>query len=888
MSYLYDLFIYPIELIVEYIYSRANRIFVNPGLSIVAVSLLVNILVLPLYNKSDAMQEAERKRQESMKRWSEHIKKTFRGDERFMIQSVYYRQQGYKPIYALRGSVSLLLQIPFFIAAYHFLSNLADLQGASFLILSDLGQEDRLIRLGGVSVNLLPILMTGINILSGAIYTRGSGVKEKLQLYGMALIFLVLLYKSPSGLVFYWTLNNLFSLGKNVFLKLIPPTKRARGLCLSLVGIAGAVLLRLKTYEMTTLRLAVLVLFLAVTQLPLILSFFPERQRERAMHFPENKGLMVMSCLFLTVLLGGVISSAVVSSSPAEFMAGVGPFGLIRNDLVIYAGFFAVWMPVFYFLAGEKGRGIMAALAFALGLAAVLNFMFFGRDLGIMSAMFRFDHTPEYGRTETLLSAVLSLLLLAGGIFAAVKKPELARRAALVLTVSAVCLTAVNLFATAREVRSIHETENSGTDGEAAITLSRDGRNVVVLMLDRAVSGYVPYMMAERPELRDSFSGFTYYRNTLSFGGFTNIATPALFGGYEYTPEAINARPEEKLGDKHDQALLLMPTLFSENGYTVSVFDPPYAGFKVPSDLSIFDGLANTKAYSITGFDTLRDYDEFTRLFGQQQKRSLFWYCVFKAVPVPLQSRIYLDGSYGSTNTVGSTNEAFVRNYAAMASLSSITRITDGAENCFVMMDNEMTHDPTYLELPDYKPSVTVTADPYAHSTVFEGIRMENDTQITHYQVDMAAFLRLGEWLDYLKEQGVYDNTRIVLVSDHGWPMGSFDECVMMDGALDMQAYWALLMEKDFDAQESGQSDAFMTIADVPTLAFAGLIDDPVNPFTGSAVDSSRKAGTQRVTTSQNYEPFANNGYVFDLSDGVWYTVRDDIFREENWALVDG
>ena len=33
-----------------------------------------------------------------------------------------------------------------------------------------------------------------------------------MQLYTMALFFLVFLYTSPAGLVFYWTLNNLFSL----------------------------------------------------------------------------------------------------------------------------------------------------------------------------------------------------------------------------------------------------------------------------------------------------------------------------------------------------------------------------------------------------------------------------------------------------------------------------------------------------------------------------------------------------------------------------------------------------------------------------------------------------------------------------------------------------
>ena len=888
MHYLYDIFIYPIELIVEFIYARANRVFANPGLSIIAVSLLVNILVLPLYNRSDAMQEEERRRQAAMKHWSDHIKKTFKGDERFMIQSAYYRQQNYKPVYALRGSFSLLLQIPFFIAAYHFLSNLGDLQGTSFLMLRDLGQQDGLIRIGDVSINLLPVLMTGINIVSGALYTKGFSVKEKLQLYGMALIFLVLLYTSPSGLVFYWTLNNLFSLGKNIFLKLIPPTRKARAACLSAVGIAGALLLLKMTSVMTKLRLALLIGFVIVTQLPLLFAFLPERKPGRSLALPENGALMVLSSLFLTVLMGGVISSAVVASSPAEFMSGGGPGKLVINNLLIYAGFFMVWLLIFYYLAGDKGRGAFAAGPFALGLTVVVTFMFVGRDLGIMSSVFKFDNAPAYSRAEMLLSPVITLLLIALAAALAAKKPVLARRVSLVMLISAVCLTAVNGVSIAGKVKEIEANSATGSEEECRIRLSRDGENVVVLMLDRAISGYVPYIFEEKPELREQFSGFTYYRNTLSFGSFTNIATPALFGGYEYTPAEINARPDETLRDKHDEALLLMPTLFSENGYAVSIFDPPYAGYAVPSDLSIFDGLENTDAYGYTErYSAMAQDGEFNERFEQYQKRTLVWYCVFKSVPVPLQSRVYADGGYSSTEEPFSGTAAFKASYYAMDALSSITSVEDGIDGGFVMMDNEITHNPAILSVPDYTPAMSVSSDPYGDRERFSGIRMESEEQISHYHVNMAAFLKLGEWFDYLREQGVYDNTRIIIVSDHGWFMHSFDEYVFGGGDIEVQAYWALLMVKDFGADAGGVSDEFMTIADVPTLALDGVIADAVNPATGRRISSDEKtAHPQLVTTSLNFEPFANNGYVMDLSDGDWWSVHDDIFREDNWRYV--
>lgn len=67
--------------------------------------------------------------------------------------------------------------------------------------------------------------MTLINVISSAIYLKGFPLKTKIQLYGMALFFLVFLYTSPSGLVFYWTLNNLFSLGKTLFYKIKKPSK---------------------------------------------------------------------------------------------------------------------------------------------------------------------------------------------------------------------------------------------------------------------------------------------------------------------------------------------------------------------------------------------------------------------------------------------------------------------------------------------------------------------------------------------------------------------------------------------------------------------------------------------------------------------------------------
>ena len=97
-------------------------------------------------------------------------------------------------------------------------------RGVSFGPIADLSKPDGMLVIGGLAINCLPILMTAINAVSSALYSRDFPLKAKIQLYAMAAVFLVLLYDSPAGLVSYWTLNNAFSLIKTIFYKLLTNT----------------------------------------------------------------------------------------------------------------------------------------------------------------------------------------------------------------------------------------------------------------------------------------------------------------------------------------------------------------------------------------------------------------------------------------------------------------------------------------------------------------------------------------------------------------------------------------------------------------------------------------------------------------------------------------
>ena len=177
----YQLLIGPLIIMFEFIYKAFIELLQNHGFSIICMSLVMNFLLLPLYKRADAIQDAEREQEKAMADSVAHIKKTFQGDERFMMLQTYYRQNHYKPFYVLKAFLPLVLEIPFFIAAYQFLSNYTPLSGTAFGPITDLGAPDQLLTVFGLTINVLPVLMTLINCISSAIYTRGFPLKDNID-----------------------------------------------------------------------------------------------------------------------------------------------------------------------------------------------------------------------------------------------------------------------------------------------------------------------------------------------------------------------------------------------------------------------------------------------------------------------------------------------------------------------------------------------------------------------------------------------------------------------------------------------------------------------------------------------------------------------------------
>jgi YidC/Oxa1 family membrane protein insertase len=900
LDFLFQTIIYPIKLSIEIIYMLFDWVFKgNAGIAITGVSVAVSLGCLPLYAKAERLQDKEREIQKKMAARVASIKRHFKGDEQYMILSTYYRQNHYHPVYALRSSLSLLVQIPFFIAAYSFLSHLSALSGESLWVIKDLAKEDGLLRIGVFALNALPILMTLINIVSGMIYTKGFPLKEKIQLYAMALVFLALLYHSPSALVLYWTLNNVFSLVKNVVFKMKNP---ARFLYLATCSalLAFCVYVVLFRHHSRSYRLRNISLSLAVSAMIAAIPLYVALAKAAARKFfrplwtdgRARLAFFMLSAIALWLILGVYIPFNLAASSPFEF-SFVGthksPFSLLFYPASQAAGFILVWPLYVYCLFPERVKSLLTLAMGAALVVAVVNVFVMNVPGGTVSQTLQFIDGAVYRVKPYYLAInVLATALLTFSILALV---SLGRIGSVSVAIGIIAVSTAGISAYKASVigsgyarySAIRAEETSvSPDGTAGpvFSLSRSGKNVFIVMLDKAIGSYFPLVLKESPELASAFAGFTYYPNTLSYGQKTIIGAPPLFGGYEYTPSAMNKRDGTRMVEKHNESLLVMPTLFKENGYKATITDAPFVNYQWVADNAIFRE-RGIEARNLIGNYSSRYMAEklpFMRDFGADAilKRNFLIYSALAALPVPFKDAIYNGGKYWNSALL-SINTLTLDSYAVLHYLPELTD-ANGKGNTFTIMVNDLTHEASFLQHPDYSfgPNIDPSKD------VILG---KSDTY-DYYHVNAASVRLLAAWLDELKKLGVYGNTRIIIVSDHGSNVDqpgfdSFQRDVVT-------AYNPLLLVKDFDDNGPLRTDgSFMTNADVPAIAGRGIIQDPKNPFTGNELSENEKKDgvmiVRRVTLHQGYSLDLMTTKTCYKSGAPAWLVTGDIMKRQNW-----
>jgi hypothetical protein len=314
----------------------------------------------------------------------------------------------------------------------------------------------------------------------------------------------------------------------------------------------------------------------------------------------------------------------------------------------------------------------------------------------------------------------------------------------------------------------------------------------------------------------------------------------------------------------------------------VTITNPSYANYSISSDLSIFGKYPEISAKNIIGLYSNSWHKKHPEAQLQSIAESLTNYLIrfsiFKCAPVSLRKLIYDNGEWltaSNSRNMEKLPKPMMDNYIALDMLPEITGIENDAGNTFTVLVNELTHEPAFLEEPDYGIPASYGNLP----------AIKQHARPKHYHANIAALLLLEKWFNYLKENEVYENTRIVIVSDHGNNLQSnYRNNIVLPNGEYVQAFNPLLMFKDFNKTGAiAIDDSFMSNADTPLLSLDGIIENPVNPFTLKPLQAEKENGITLTITNNPIRPFAKTN---NIGQKEWLHVHDNIFDPENWSFA--
>ena len=980
LSMLYYFFIAPLETLMGSVLSWAYMGIGSYGWALVILSLVVNLALLPIYAVAEGWQEDERRLRRKMAPKEAEIRSIFKGRERHAMLHTLQRQSGYSQLFPLRASVGFLLQVPFFFAAYHLLSHADFLRGVSFGFLDDLGAPDQLFTIDAISINLLPIIMTLVNLLSAFVYTQQLTIREKVQLYGLALIFLVALYESPAALTLYWTLNNVFSLGKNmvyarkenremVWCEKVMRCIRSggdvlrhrfgipargemllltaaigfaslfgmkgvgmwRGACvaamivimglLSLmfiaralqtaafarhwrwlmgglgIGCAGmAVFLVYDAYVIPHYELMRLfAIGLAIRCLPVVCGWLRRRKQVRALSdkVAGNESGLMISALFMTGIAVFLYApSMFYASDPTYFSNG---FDEIFSGL---AGAFWVFIlgGLLAFRCITRSSRPLVALVFSfIAFLSVLYVLIFTGNYGLLSG-FRLENEHLLSRSRNYLfdGGIITILAIGFAVLVRMQRLIWLTRIACLVSVSIACVFLVESRVFLQQAQT--QRNDAHQLGEATLpsyndrflSFSKDGKNVVVVVLDMFTGDHIVPMLEKFPDLKEQLSGFTWYRDTLSTGNVTRFGMLGIHGGPYYTAYEINKRGDKTYRQALYESYSVLSDFFTKHDYFVGWGRIIYS---TPDDII---------RQCVSPPDAVFTYDQLMNdYFPYWQKKTGFsanisseWPFLvvnglFRATPYSLRRFVYQRGKW-RRGDIAELNArlASARAYAFFDTLASASN-TRSPRNTFHYFYTDASHTGRY-----FSPETGMPTGDLQQFARFRSDPTFDRIGADHFFAELSALRAVTRWLDWLRATGIYDNTRLIITSDHG-TQDSWDLFAAIGriptgvkGAAKNRnpgGAYPLLLVKDFgDSGPLRTSDALMSNSDVPDLATAGIGSLPVQ-MRGSLHEASSEA-RQRLclyASSDHNTPLDTTKVEYS-----GFRVTGTMFKRDNWHVL--
>ena len=187
------------------------KLIPNYGLAIIFLSVLIKVIFWPLTHKAQkSMKEMQKGMQKLQPKLAE-IKEKYKDNKDELNRRTMELYKTHK-VNPLGGCLPLLIQFPVFIALYRVLLNSIELRHAPFIPfwINDLATKD--------PTYISPIIMgASMFVQQKMTPTTGDPTQAKMMLL-MPVIFTFMFLNFPSGLVFYWLVNNILSICQQYYI----------------------------------------------------------------------------------------------------------------------------------------------------------------------------------------------------------------------------------------------------------------------------------------------------------------------------------------------------------------------------------------------------------------------------------------------------------------------------------------------------------------------------------------------------------------------------------------------------------------------------------------------------------------------------------------------
>ncbi|MBR0056578.1 MAG: membrane protein insertase YidC [Kiritimatiellae bacterium] len=181
----------------------------NYGVAIILITVLVRLAFWPLTHKST---ESMKKLQEIQPLLKE-VQAKFKDDPQKLMQEqqAIYREHKVNP---MSSCLPMLIQIPFFIAIFFVLRSAVELRFAPFLWIRDLSDQENIFPgLLPLPINILPIIMAATMFLQSKLTpSMGDASQQRMMMFMMPAMMLVMFYTMPSALVLYWSVSQILAI----------------------------------------------------------------------------------------------------------------------------------------------------------------------------------------------------------------------------------------------------------------------------------------------------------------------------------------------------------------------------------------------------------------------------------------------------------------------------------------------------------------------------------------------------------------------------------------------------------------------------------------------------------------------------------------------------